>query len=95
VQQKSNTGGGDSIVKGPEQVGTNVAGEKKDMAAGAKTATSVDNEVASDLGEKEVLVASKNAEQKPETKSLMEERTQLQVEVITPLTDQTRKLPMV
>jgi hypothetical protein len=36
-----------------------VAGEEKDMEAGAKSATSVDKEVAGDLVEKEVPVASK------------------------------------
>jgi hypothetical protein len=33
-----------------------VAGEEKDIEAGAKTATSVEKEAAGDLGEKEVLV---------------------------------------
>jgi hypothetical protein len=61
VQQKSITGGGDNTLKGPEQEVTNVAGEAKDMEAGAKTATSVGKEVAGDLGEKEVLVTSENA----------------------------------
>ncbi len=37
------------------------------MGAGPKTATSVDKEVAGGLGEKEVPVTSKNADQKPES----------------------------
>jgi hypothetical protein len=37
------------------------------MKAGAKSATSVGKEVAGDLGEKEVLAASKNAGQTPES----------------------------
>ncbi len=72
-----------------------MAGEDKDLETCAKTATSVEKEVAGDLGEKEVLFASKNAKQIPELTSLVEERTQLPVEVIFPLRDQTRKLPMV
>jgi hypothetical protein len=44
-----------------------VAGEDKDMEAGAKIATSVGKEVAGDLREKEVPVASKNARQIPES----------------------------
>jgi hypothetical protein len=67
VQQKSITGGGDNTVKGLEQEVTNVVGKDKDMEAGAKTATSVEKEVAGDLGEKEVLVASKNDRQIPES----------------------------
>jgi hypothetical protein len=36
------------------------------MEAGAKTATAVDQEVNDVVGEKEVMVASENAQQKPE-----------------------------
>jgi hypothetical protein len=41
--------------------------EKKDMEAGAKTASAVDNEVADGVGEEEVMVASENAQQKAES----------------------------
>jgi hypothetical protein len=44
-----------------------VAGEENDMEAGAKTATTVDKEVAGDLVEKEIPVASTNAKQIPES----------------------------
>ncbi len=60
-------GGSDLPLKGSDQEVTNVAEEKKDMEAGTNMATAVDKEVAGGLGEKEVLVASKNAEQKPES----------------------------
>ncbi len=45
-------------VKGPEHEVT-MAGEEKDMEAGAKSETSVDKEIAGDLLEKEVPVARK------------------------------------
>jgi hypothetical protein len=53
-------------VKGPELEVTDVTEEDKYLEADVKTATSVEKEVAGDLGEKEVLVASKNAKQIPE-----------------------------
>jgi hypothetical protein len=52
-------------VKGPKQKVTDLAGEAKDMEAGAKTATSVGKRVAGDLGEKDVTVASKKSGQIP------------------------------
>ncbi len=67
VQQKSITGGGDNTFEGPDQEVTDVAEEEKDMEAGAKTATSVNKEVAGGLGEIEVPVESNNAKQIPKS----------------------------
>jgi hypothetical protein len=61
-------GGSDLSLEGPDQEVTNGAGETKDKEAGSKTATSVDNEVNDGVGEKEVMVASENAQQGPESK---------------------------
>ncbi len=54
-------------MKGLEQEVTNVAREDKDLETCAKKGTLVEKEVAGDLGEKEILFASKNAKQIPES----------------------------
>ncbi len=65
------------------------------MEAGAKTATAVDKEAAGGLGRRNFRLQAKMPNKNQNQKSLVEERTQLRVEVIFPLIDQTRKLPMV
>jgi hypothetical protein len=52
------TGGSDLSLNGPDKEATNGKGETKDMAAGVKTATAVDNEVNHGVGEEEVMIAS-------------------------------------
>jgi hypothetical protein len=51
----------------PNKEVTDSAGETKDMAAGVKTATAVDNEVNHGVGEKEVMIASEKPQQGPES----------------------------
>ncbi len=83
------------MVRGPEQEVTNVAGEEKDMEAGAETATSVDKEVAGYLRENEVLVASNNAKQIPESDITGERANTVLGGSDLSLMDQKRKLLMV
>jgi hypothetical protein len=61
------TGGSDLSLNGPDKEVTNGAGVTKDKAAGVKTVTAVDNEVNHGVGEKEVMIASENPQQGPES----------------------------
>jgi hypothetical protein len=88
-------GGSDFSLKGPHQEVTHGAGEKKDMEAGAKTATAVHKEVAGGLGEKEAPVASKNSERKPESEITGGGKNTVTGGVIFLVMGQARKLPMV
>jgi hypothetical protein len=64
------SGGSDLFLNGPDKEVANGAGETKDMEAGAKTATAVDNEVNHGVGEKEVMIASEKPQQGPDQKLL-------------------------
>jgi hypothetical protein len=72
------TGGGENTVMGgsdlsinrPDKEVTNGAGDTKDMAAGVKTATAVENKVNHGVEEKEIMIASEKPQQGPDQKLL-------------------------